>query len=94
MKSDPKNLPPIFQPIPRNDWRDKYDQKPNTTSYKLEDSSDDSELNRMIQLRNFDKTNIIQGKPGRLYYDKVNKKVKIFIDEATGWADLDYTTSP
>jgi len=95
---EPVGIKPKFvapaQEIPRADWRDKYKDEPNNSSYKLENSSDDSELNRAIQLKSFDNTKIIEGKPGRLYYDKVNKKVKIFIDEATGWADLDYTTTP
>lgn len=84
-------ITPVSTAIARSDWRDKYKAAPNLTSYRLEDSSDDSELNRAIQLKNFENTNIIEGKPGRLYYDKTNKKVKIFISEADGWKDISYT---
>lgn len=86
----PKFIAPV-QEIPKVDWRDKYKNEPNKTIFKLEDSSDDSELNRAIQLKNFDNTKIIEGKPGRLYYDKANKKVKIFISEADGWKDISYS---
>lgn len=78
-------------PIPKNDWRDKYPKPEDNKSYKLEDSADDSVLNRMIQLKNIDNTDIVKGEPGKLYFDKVNKKVKIFISEADGWAEIDYT---
>jgi len=77
--------------IPRSDWREKYQKVEIKAAYKLEDSADDSELNRMIRLKDFDNTKAIQGEPGRLYFDKVNKKVKIFISETDGWANLDYT---
>jgi hypothetical protein len=87
MKSEDKPI----QPIPRNDWRDKYVKRPGNTPFQLEDSADDSELNRMIQLKDIDQTKAIQVKPGRLYYDKANKKVKIFISEADGWKDISYT---
>lgn len=77
--------------IPRNDWRDKYPMPKTNPRYKLENSTDDSELNRMIQLKGIDNINTVTGKPGQLYYDKTNKKVKIFISKTDGWADLDYT---
>lgn len=74
--------------IVRNDWRDKYAPPPAPKSFELENAADDSTLNRMIQLKVFDPTKQIQGKPGSLYFDKANGKVKIFIDEATGWKNL------
>ena len=77
--------------IKKSNWKDKYREPIKQSPFRLEDSADDSELNRMVQLRNFDNTDIIEGKPGRLYYDKANKKVKIYISDADGWADLDYT---
>jgi hypothetical protein len=75
----------------RTDWRDKYPKPEQIPSYKLENASDDSTLNRMIKLKNFDNTDIVEGEPGKLYYDKANKKVKIFISSADGWKDLDYS---
>jgi len=77
--------------IERVDWRDKYSKPEKPVKARLENTPDDSELNRMIQLKSFGNTDIIQGKPGRLYYDKENKKVKIFISEADGWKDITYT---
>jgi len=90
MKSDnPQFVPPIVNTeLPKNDWRNKYPKPDTTKTYKLEDSSDDSTLNRMIQLRVFEKTEIIEGKPGALYFDKVNGKVKIFISDSVGWKNL------
>ena len=84
-KEEPKQV------IPKNDWRDKYTKKQDTGLVDLEKTLDDSVLNQVIQLKNIDQTKTVQGKPGTLYYDKSNKKVKIFISEADGWADLDYT---
>ena len=77
--------------IPKIDWRDKYPKPEDKKSYKLEDSADDSVLNRMVQLKNIENIDIVKGEPGKLYFDKTNKKVKIFISESDGWADLDYT---
>jgi len=77
--------------IPRNDWREKYSPAPDINTFKSGNFANDKEINTMIQLKNFDNIKLIQGKPGRLYYDKANKKVKLFIDEATGWADINYT---
>lgn len=89
----PKVIPPTtpIPEIPKSDWREKYAKVEPNKPYKLEDSTDDSELNRAIQLKTFDNTKQIEGKPGKLYYDKTNKKVKIFISEADGWKDLDYS---
>lgn len=86
-KEDPK----LENPIKPIDWRDKYPEKKGGGLIDLEKTTDDSTLNRMIQLKDFDQTKQIQGKPGSLYFDKTNKKVKIFISEADGWADIDYT---
>ena len=100
MKSDrklfePTGIKPILKEekvdIPKNDWRDKYPKPDKTIKARLENTPDDSELNRMIQLKNIDNTKAVEGKPGTLYYDKSNKKVKIFISESDGWADIDYT---
>jgi hypothetical protein len=33
------------------------------------------------------------GKPGVTYYDTATKKAKIFISDAAGYADLNYTTT-
>ena len=90
MKSDNQEKP-ILPPIPRNDWRDKYPKPEKVVKARLENTPDDSELNRMIQLKNLDSNKTIEGKPGTLYFDKENKKVKIFISKSDGWADIDYT---
>lgn len=90
MKSDEQKKPQE-ELNPRPDWRDKYVPRGGPGPIDLEQTAEDSTLNRMIQLRDFDQTKAIQGKPGALYFDKANKKVKIFISEADGWADLDYT---
>jgi hypothetical protein len=86
-------IPSVNPPaeILKADWRNKYAKIEPFKSYQLENSTDDSELNRMVQLKNLDNTNIVNGKPGKLYYDKTNKKVKIFISETDGWKDLSYT---
>lgn len=88
---DPKEEPNLQTPIKPNDWRDKYPEKKGGGLIDLEKTTDDSTLNRMIQLKDFGNTKQVQGKPGALYFDKTNKKVKIFISEADGWADIDYT---
>jgi hypothetical protein len=88
----PQEVPttPISE-IPKIDWRDKYAPTPELNTFKSGNFADDTEINTMIQLKSFENINLIEGKPGRLYYDKTNKKVKIFIDKATGWADINYT---
>lgn len=88
MRFDNKKEEPKVPEIPKIDWRDKYAQELPPKSFELENATDDSTLNRMIQLKAFDPTKQIQGKPGSLYFDKTNGKVKIFIDEATGWKNL------
>ena len=87
MKSD-KPIEQVAPPIPRNDWRDKYPKAEEIKSYKLEDSSDDSTLNRMIQLKTFDNTDIVEGKSGKVYFDKTNNQIKVYIDDTIGWINL------
>jgi len=77
--------------IPKIDWRDKYPKLEGKKSYRLEDSADDSVLNRMVQLKNIENIDIVKGEPGKLYFDKTNKKVKIFISESDGWKDITYS---
>ena len=100
MKSDFKNTqyrkPPEYKDIsrapipeiPRSDWRDKYPPKEEVKSYKLEDSADDSILNRMIQLKAFDPTKQIQGQTGSLYYDVSNSQIKFYVNDTIGWVNL------
>lgn len=72
----------------KKDWRDKYVPKQGFHPLQLEDSADDSELNRMIQLKDFEQTTSIQGKPGRLYYDKANNQIKFFVNNTVGWINI------
>ena len=95
MKFDPstgKPIPPLE--IPRNDWREKYPKQEEKKSYKLEDSADDSTLNRVIKLRVLENISIIEGEPGILYLDKTAGQVKLFINDTIGWVTLDYTPVP
>ena len=73
--------------IPRNDWREKYQEKEAVEPYRLENSSDDSELNRMIQLKNVDNTNIMEGKLGQIIYDKTNNQLKTYLEDV-GWVNI------
>lgn len=92
MKSDEQQLKNPKETVnPNPDWRDKYTKKHGGGPLDLENTAEDSTLNRMIQLRDFDQTKAIQGKPGALYFDKANKKVKIFISESDGWKDITYS---
>lgn len=92
---EPVGIKPVLKEekteIIRNNWRDKYPKPEKTVRARLENTPDDSELNRMIQLKNIDNVKNVEGKPGSLYYDKSNKKVKIFISEADGWKDITYS---
>jgi len=69
-------------------WRDKYKEKPHTYKTRLENTPDDSTLNRMIILKGVDNTGIVEGADGKVYFDKTEKKVKIFIDKETGWKEI------
>jgi len=77
-----------------NNWRDKYDKPEEVKSYKLEDSADDSTLNRMIKIKAIDNTKVVEGKAGILYLDKSTGEVKMFISKTVGWVTLDYTPVP
>jgi len=96
---EPVGIKPIFtsqriepkQEAPKVDWRDKYPEPDKTVRARLENTPDDSELNRMIQLKNIDNTRMVSGKSGTVYFDKANKKVKIFIDGS--WVDVVTTPS-
>jgi hypothetical protein len=87
---EPVGIKPVLKEerveIPRNDWRDKYPEPEKIVKARLENTPDDSELNRMIQFRNIENTRMVGGKPGTVYFDKANKKVKIFIDGS--WVDV------
>jgi len=53
---------------------------------------DDLLFNRMIRLKGLSETP--QGNdPGKIYWDKENKKAKIWIDETGKFADLQYTST-
>jgi hypothetical protein len=83
--------PPVAEVPPVSD---KYVRSPDPTSGpQQEGSTDDTTYNGVIILRSFETTNQIQGVPGKLYYDKANKKVKIYIDQVSGWADLQFTST-
>jgi hypothetical protein len=69
-----------IEPIKANDWRDKYPIKEPIKSYKLENSADDSVLNRMVQLKNVDNTDIISPENGKTVYDSSDNTVKVVID--------------
>lgn len=77
--------------IPKNDWRNKYNPTPDPNTFVKGNSSDDSETTGMVQLEVVDNTKLVEGKPGKVYLDKADKKVKIFIDASTGWKDISYT---
>lgn len=86
-----KEVQPIAETsreIPKLDWKTGYQMEEGKKAYRLEDSADDSTLNRMIQLRSFNNMDIIEGKPGLMYWDKEAGKVKVFVDAATGWKNL------
>lgn len=74
--------------IPKNDWRDKYEQPKETETFRLENTPEDSTLNRMIQLRNVENTDVVLGEPGKLYYDKTNKLIKFYVDDTIGWVNI------
>ena len=84
--------PPPVQEVPP--VSDKYARSPDPTSGpQQEGSTDDTTYNGVIILRSFETTNQIQGVPGKVYYDKANKKVKIYIDQVSGWCDLSFTST-
>jgi len=63
------------------------------TPLNLDESTDDSVLNRVLQLRSMPRSRSPKGKQGIVYYDSTNKKIKIYIDEVGKWADILYTTT-
>jgi len=44
-------------------------------------------------LKNIERTKMVEGIAGKIYFDPSGKKVKIFINKESGWADLLYTTT-
>ncbi len=53
---------------------------------------DDLEFNRVLLLKNL--STVPQGNDiGKLYYDPVNKKIKIWIGGSAKWADIVYTST-
>lgn len=65
--------------IIKNDWRDKYPKKEEAIKPRLENTPDDSILNRMIQLKNIDSTDNIEPKNGKMVYDNTDSCVKVVI---------------
>lgn len=87
-KTKPKIDVPIPE-IPKNDWRDKYPEKEIEKQPRLENTPDDSVLNRMIQLKNVDNVDNIEPENGKIIYDTTDKCVKVVVDG--NWVNL--TTS-
>lgn len=55
---------------------------------------DDLLFNRMIRLRNISPLQAPQGnEPGKIYYDPVNLKYKMWIGGVAGWVDVQYTST-
>lgn len=86
----PEPLTPPVETPPVPNWKDKYQQESLVKPYKLEHSSDDSELNRAITLKSYDNMDIIEGKPGKIYFDKENGVVKVYVSTTVGWKTLAY----
>jgi len=79
-----KNLPTQEN---RQKFRDKYPKPEDNPPYQLEDSADDSTLNRMVQLKSFNDTDIIQGEDGKIFLDKANSRILVYINGA--WVKID-----
>jgi hypothetical protein len=53
---------------------------------------DELMFNRMIRLRNLEQAP--QGNdPGKIYYDNINKKYKMWVGGGAGWVDIQYTST-
>jgi len=81
-------------------WRKKFDnflRKPSRQRgdkiRELEDFIDDTTMGRPLRLKGYDDRHVPLGEQGLVYFDKTNKKVKIYIDETGKWGDLSYTTT-
>jgi hypothetical protein len=89
--NEAKEIPVIEVPkteIKQANWQDKYKEDKTNTDERPRNYEDNLISNKMIQLKNIDNTNLIQGKPGMLYFDKTNDRALLFIDNDTGWAEL------
>jgi hypothetical protein len=69
------------------------DQKPNWQPGETFDATlDDLAFNRVLILKNLPKNP--QGNDiGKLFYDTVNKKMKVWLGKTIKWADIQYTTT-
>ena len=59
----------------------------------LEGLIDDTMLSRPIQIRSMPERHAPLPGTGKLYYDITNKKLKMYIDADSGWADIQFTTT-
>lgn len=89
----------------KRDWRNSgFDEKLNRTvvnqpekpdyqsGIKFDALLDEMIFNRMLRLKNLP-TQPQGNEPGKIYWDQVNKKYKIWIDTVGQWADVVYTTT-
>ena len=52
---------------------------------------DDTEISRIFKLKGLSTKPL--GETGRVYWDKVKKKFKLYVDATTGWVDIHWTTT-
>lgn len=87
---------------PQTDYRESYGDDLTTKAAsevkdkkirELDDFTEDTILNRPIKIRGYHPRHAPQGETGKIYYDKENKKLKIYIDKTGGWADILWTTT-
>lgn len=84
-------------------WKDNYDEYGNKSASgdvntggfisgaKFDSQLDEMEFNRMLKLKNL--TSVPQGSAGKIYWDKDNKKYKLWVDETSQWVDLIWTST-
>jgi hypothetical protein len=77
------------EPIKSQDWREKY-EKPDEkkSSFRLENSADDSVLNRMVKVKILDKPTMVEGEVGKLYFDRSTSRLLFYLDKTTGWVGI------
>ena len=81
-------------------WRDKFDRflrKPlkekGDTIRQIQDFVDDTVMGRPLRLKGYDEARKPLGSQGIMYFDKTNKKVKIYVDDTGKWGDVVLTTT-